>query len=482
MRQSMPARRHFFLCSIEARELKRLTGIQRRSTSRFETRSDDLGIQRFHDVQRSETIRDYVRYGYPWSEMPKGKRQAESFDRFRKPGWLPTGIIVNILGPQAERNGARVATHNIIDIKDVDETHARFVLPERAEETAWEPESLHPIEVIDGQHRLWAFDEESPARYELPVVAFYDLDLSWQAYLFWSINITPKRINRSLAFDLYPLLRTEDWLDESLGEHRVYRETRAQELVETLYVHDQSPWKKRINMLGQTRAQSGDSRSFVSQNAWINSLLSTLIKTWEPNRKGIGGLFGSTLGAQQSVLQWNKAQQAAYLILMWQEVKAALSKSKHAWATALRTADKDLENPPFESAYSLLTTDQGVRGVLAVFNDLCYTDSDRLVLDRWRLEMVGDGYDEAAVSQALGLIGRQPVAGFLRAIATEIAHYDWRTSSAPGLSEEEKRAKTALRGGSGYRLLRDDLLALLSGSSGVVGQAAKRVLASEASA
>jgi hypothetical protein len=82
----------------------------------------------------------------------------------------------------------------------------------------WEPETIFPLEVIDGQHRLWAFEDFDPGEdFELPVVAFFGLDRSWQAYIFWSVNITPKKINRSLAFDLYPLLRQEDWLDSFAG-------------------------------------------------------------------------------------------------------------------------------------------------------------------------------------------------------------------------------------------------------------------------
>ena len=56
--------------------------------------------------------------------------------------------------------------------------------------------SCEPIEVIDGQHRLWAFEKQlDNADFELPVVAFVGLDISWQAYLFWTINIKPKRID-----------------------------------------------------------------------------------------------------------------------------------------------------------------------------------------------------------------------------------------------------------------------------------------------
>ena len=83
------------------------------------------------------------------------------------------------------------------------------------------------------------------------MVAFHSLDISWQAYLFYTINIKPKKINRSLAFDLYPLLRTEDWLETAEGA-AIYRETRAQEITEILWSHPASPWRAKINMLGDT--------------------------------------------------------------------------------------------------------------------------------------------------------------------------------------------------------------------------------------
>ena len=47
--------------------------------------------------------------------------------------------------------------------------------------------------VVDGQHRLWAFDPSENLDFEIPVVAYHGLDVSWQAYLFWVINIKPKK-------------------------------------------------------------------------------------------------------------------------------------------------------------------------------------------------------------------------------------------------------------------------------------------------
>ena len=162
---------------------------------------------------------------------------------------------MNILNPEFpdQRKGRSVADGDHVRIQDGDGLTARVLLPDGFASPLWRPRALPPIEIIDGQHRLGAFDDpQELGGYDLPVVAFYGLDVTWQAYLFYTINIRPVRINASLAFDLYPLLRTERWLeDEQPQGPRVYRETRAQEIVRALYGHPNSPWLDRINMLGE---------------------------------------------------------------------------------------------------------------------------------------------------------------------------------------------------------------------------------------
>ena len=176
--------------------------------------------------------------------------------------------------------------------------------------------------MIDGQHRLWAFPSDDLNGYfELPVVAFVGLDLSWQAYLFYTINIRPKKINASLAFDLYPLLRTEAWLTKFEG-HVIYRETRAQELVDLLWSYPESPWYHRINMLGERRNKG----LTVTQASWVRSLLASFVKNWEGRRISIGGLFGSTVGEHNTVLPWSRSEQAAFLILIGEFISARDSR------------------------------------------------------------------------------------------------------------------------------------------------------------
>jgi hypothetical protein len=234
-------RPHFYLFCLNAEDLKALSGIERRTTAERLKNKEDLGIQRRHDPARSDEIRRFIEFGYPWSELSESKRQSGEYDDLRKPGWLPTAVVVNVIGADDRRRGLQVARPDLVTITDEGDTSALISLPTAFSGAKWRPTGLPPIEVIDGQHRLWACEAGGlSGRFEIPVVAFSGLDVSWQAYQFWTINIKPKRINPSLAFDLYPLLRTEDWLDKFEG-HPIYRETRAQELVQHLWSQPESP-------------------------------------------------------------------------------------------------------------------------------------------------------------------------------------------------------------------------------------------------
>lgn len=455
----------FYVFALSASALRNLSGIFRRSTEARRAGKLDLGIQRRHDVARSKEIHDFVRYGYPWSDLSDTKRKSGEFDDLRKPGWLPTAIVVNILSSDDVRLGSKVDSRDLIHVKTGDSGQAVIELPSGALGARWRPKGLPPIEVIDGQHRLWAFDPEADGEsLQLPVVAFHGLDLSWQAYLFWTINIKPKRINPSLAFDLYPLLRTEDWLTRFDG-HSIYRETRAQELTQALWAHPSSPWKERINMLGEPGIGG------VTQAAWIRSLMASFVKAWEGGgRKKIGGLFGAPLANSDEALPWSRAQQAAFLIKLWRYLAEAIEKSRDEWAKALRPESEDTElDPAFAGPHTLLNTDQGVRGVLQVSNDLSYVGASDLALGDWALEPSAVPTDEVAVDRALSSLKRQPADRFLRQLSAGLANFDWRASSADGLTETQRTLKLTFRGSGGYRELRRQLLKTLMKERGNVG-------------
>lgn len=242
----------FLMFSLNPSHLKALTGVYRRSVREGMPRALDQNIQRGHEEDRSDRIRSFVEDGYPWCDLgDRARAQADELE-LKKPGWLPTAIIINMLKPGDTRNGTKISENDVVSVSGDGPTRT-ISLPQGFNDEHWKPKTIFPFEVIDGQHRLWAFEDLAITKnFSLPVVAFHGLDRGWQAYLFWSINITPKRINRSLAFDLYPLLRQQTWLDRVAGIP-VYRETRCQELVEALWGNPESPWYRRINMLGESK-------------------------------------------------------------------------------------------------------------------------------------------------------------------------------------------------------------------------------------
>lgn len=460
---------HFYLFSLPASELLALADIQRRTAKKGSRRAADLGIQRRHDAERSADIKGYIRDGFPYSDLSETRKLSGKMEDLKKPGWLPTAIVMNILRPGDKRHGRTVAKTDLIEITHRKENTATIYLPSNFKDSSWQPKQCAPLEIIDGQHRLFAFaDTKKASNYELPVVAFFGLDRSWQAYLFWTINIRPKRISPSLAYDLYPLLRAEDWLDRFEG-HPVYREVRSQELTEALWLHPESPWEDRINMLGEKRGEEGMPRQ-VTQAAWIRSLMASFVKASEGPGVKIGGLFGAPAGEDEQILPWNRAQQAAYLIFAWECINEAVTNPKLKWAKILRKDEpKDLftnVDPAFASLNSLLNTDQGVRATLQVLNDLSFLIKKLLGLDDWRVDVKAGATDIGAVTHALKSLRRnKKMSNFLRLFAEGIAEFDWRTSNAPDLSdlsEAEQTLKRVFRGSGGYSELRRQLLNVLA--------------------
>jgi hypothetical protein len=467
---------HAYLFALSAIQLRALSGVYRRK--RDGEAAD--GVQRHHDQKRSGVIRDFVRYGYPYSSLPKPLRNDQNAP-LKKPGWLPTAIVVNILRPEDERRGKQVRSQDLVTVEPRDGNLCRLRLPYADQTQRWVPEGLEPLEVIDGQHRLWAFDEAIaegtlPPDFELPVVAFRGLDIGWQAYLFWSINVSPKRINPSHAFDLFPLLRSEGWLD-TFSELRIYREARAQELVELLFVHPQSAWYNRINMLGDT-ASNAPKRAGVTQAGWVRALLATFLASGTGGR-ATKGLFGSPLSAAEGPLDWPRAQQAALLVYLWTALERAVTAGHRDWSDPLKEqAGEILEEgslPAFNGPSTMLNQEQGVRGVLSVANDILFNLGR---LDRSTFELPTNADVSAAttvedVDVALDELKRSAVAAVLDSLAEGLATFDWRSVDAPGLSDQDRLIRRGFRGSGGYVALREQLAAhLAKGGNAMIAKAA----------
>jgi hypothetical protein len=119
----------FFLFSMSATKLRKLCNVYKREAVAGAPRSLDPNTQRYHMKSRSEEISRYVRDGFPYAELSEPKKQTGKFEDLRKPGWLPTTILVNILRPGDVRNGKEVASDDVIIIEEEMPDHARLVIP-----------------------------------------------------------------------------------------------------------------------------------------------------------------------------------------------------------------------------------------------------------------------------------------------------------------------------------------------------------------
>lgn len=456
----------FFLGSIKLETLRRISTVQRRDLALRKKGSDKAGIQRGHDEERSEKIKRYIDYGYPISSQ-KGIEPSDHQELIH-PGWIPTTIIANVLKEGDTRillgNDCTVANNHLVKVQQTGNAFQLIIPPALSEHPLQEGE-LEPIEIIDGQHRLLALaeDENLPGEYEVPVVFFHGLTQSWQAYLFWVINVEPKRINTSLAFDLYPELRNQSWLER--GEWlKIYQEHRAQELTEILWRHPESPWTNRIELHGKRVPGS------VSNAAYIRSLMASFVRRgYDEEKERIGGLFGSIdRDGNTYSLPWKRSQQATLLIYIWQMIRNAVAESTSDWVISCAGINSD-DNPDeiktkkskvFSGPYTLIGTDQGVRSLLFIFNALLVTHYRELEMDKWETERTSDKTSDEEVSALLSEItALQKLKEFLERVSKAVIEaIDWRLSTAPGLSAEDSQHQAAYRGSSGYGLLQRNVM------------------------
>lgn len=453
--------------SMSAAELRKLCDVYKRERDGTEAE----GIQRLRDVSRTERIKRYVRFGYPYGDLRLPQQTADTLP-LRKPGWLPTAIVLNILLDGDERRGRTLNPRHIVTVDEDESERCTLKLPEDVD---FGVDDLAPFEVIDGQHRLWAFDsggEENPIPddFELPVVAFHGLDIAWQAYLFWSINVSPKRINPSHAFDLYPLLRTQDWLDR-VGELTVYREARAQELTELVYAHPKSPWRSRINMLGE-RGSGG-----VSQATWVRALLGSFLSTGRG--QGRPGLFQSNLEQDDEPLEWTRPQQAAFVVQIWIDLYNAIGNNDtQFW---IRAYKKDPVRA-FTDRTSWLNQDQGVRAILTVANDVFFSGADLWRLNRWHFPEHSENETSAEeVDAALASLQNAAFRPRMIELANGLACFDWRSLEGPEVKGDEdvEVRKRSYRGSGGYAALRADVLRTIAEDDSQVGRIARDLVEAE---
>jgi DGQHR domain-containing protein len=458
----------FYLGSMSLSELRKLSAVTTRDIEQRSNPNTAHGYQRAHEKNRSAKINRYIHYGYPLSSG-KGL-DPDEHRSLMNPGWLPNAIIINVIpsGQYRPIKGEDIAVPKELEVaisKHDDHYFLKYPSPQAIDEyRSRKNDFTPPIEIIDGQHRLYAIDHGNKFddSYEVPVVIFNNLSLGWQAYLFWTINVEPKKINASLAFDLYPELRRQDWLEQSEAI-KIYQEHRSQELTETLWSHPDSPWSGRIELHGRRV------KGHVSNAAFIRSLNSSFIKKWSHSDR-IGGLFGSIANKDTNkpsrVVPWKRSQQAAFLIKIWQEILYAVKSSNAEWKLSIESNQEELiENlsVAFAGQHTLLATDQGVRAIHNIFNAIFQDAHEELSLSSWEISDIEETPSIESVSEALRSIrNHRMITGAISGIANCVVNkFDWRLSSAPNLTDDEVHYQSAYRGSSGYGIMMRKLVTII---------------------
>jgi len=117
--------------------------------------------------------------------------------------------------------------------------------------------------IIDGQHRIKAFDAYAGPPFFLNVTLFVDMDIEDQAYTFATINLKQTKVSRSLAYDLYEFASTRS---PQKSCHMMARLMNSK---------DGSPLRGRIKILGS--ATDGDLQ-FLTQALFVDRTLQHICK------------------------------------------------------------------------------------------------------------------------------------------------------------------------------------------------------------
>jgi hypothetical protein len=209
---------------------------------------------------------------------------------------------------------------------------------------------------------------------------------------------------------------------------------------------------------------------YVRQASWIRTIISAFIKPIDL-KKSKGGLFGEVVNAKENVVPWTRAQQAAFLICTGGELYSNLQKGQYQWANVLRkeiNADwvDTANDPAMFGKKTLLNSDQGIRALWLAVNDIFTCKIHEWRLLEWEpCEDVGDVTEDAVTNEIRSLHGNH-IFPMLADLADCLASFDWRSSAADELSEEERLIRKGFRGSGGYVELKKKLLEHIAHNSG----------------
>lgn len=204
--------KEIFVFSMDPHYIKRLVKIS-------DVSAGDKNFQRPFDPKRVTEIKNYV--------LGKDKLYKKGKDIYAK-GFIPNAIVVNL-----------PPTYKVE--KQNDKTYIHFPVEKDI------PKYKETIEIIDGQHRLLAFDDEckdllGKEQYEMCFVALINLTDSEKKEIFMVLNERQKTVDKNI------LLRHKKLLNLLLDEE----ETRY-DVITRLNAEPDSPFYGKIIIAGEKK-------------------------------------------------------------------------------------------------------------------------------------------------------------------------------------------------------------------------------------
>ncbi|ALM64984.1 tgtA5 cluster protein 1 [Vibrio parahaemolyticus] len=260
----------FYACSIKSDLLEKIS-----FSSRAEYKRKDLvegvfslvsGNQREIDDKRSKEIANYI-------------DSVEST--------FPNSII---LGANVDREGNFVT-----------DSKKRWRIEKQGQSLFLVIPSLDKLAtIIDGQHRLSGFKYSERKSMDLLCSVFIDLPAPYHAYIFATININQKKVNKSLAYELYGFKLEEEprelWSPEKLAVY-ITRKLNSTD----------SPLKGKIKLGAEI--EDGDNDGIISLSTIVDGILKLISSNPKSDRdallnyKNKNGRKGLTSGTQNTPLR-----------------------------------------------------------------------------------------------------------------------------------------------------------------------------------
>lgn len=235
----------FFVGSVDAYALLEICKFDFRRIDEAGGHKEFLGFQRKLDLKRVRAIERYIK----------------TLDAV-----FPTAVVISVdercASISTDPNGASVLTLQAFQ----DSETADFKI---------EYEDIASI--IDGQHRMKAFEEVKGLDFQISVAVFVGADDATKADIFSTVNLAQTKVNKSLVYDLFSLQKSRS------------SEKTCHEIVVALDEMEESPFFEKIKRLGS--ATDGRFGETLSQATVVRGLLPYITNDALTDRD-IGKRFG----------------------------------------------------------------------------------------------------------------------------------------------------------------------------------------------